>query len=290
MHSKNLTGLTDVAGKKVSEVIPGIAESNPELFEIYGRVARTGIPETFETYVEGLGIWFSISVYSPAKDDFVAVFDNITERKQVEEALRRYSQQLAVINHLDHIISSSLDIGAVYDAFVQEMKCLVEFDRTSIVLLDEAGENWQIFRQWDKEKTAFQPGEWHVLKGSALEWVVQNRQAYLESRLGEKAAWPEHKTLRAEGLQCQVLLPLIIQGKVAGLLTLASRQAEAYPANDVELLQTMADQLAIAVQNSRLYEQARLTAEELERRVQARTAQLERANQDLEIVLLFGLA
>jgi PAS domain S-box-containing protein len=84
---EELTGLMNVVGKKVSEVIPGIKESNPELFEIYGRVASTGEPERFETFVESLGIWFSISVYSPAREYFVAVFDNITERKQAEEAL-----------------------------------------------------------------------------------------------------------------------------------------------------------------------------------------------------------
>ena len=84
-----LTGLKDVAGKKVSDVIPGIQESNPELLRIYGRVALTGKPERFETYVESLGIWFSIAAYSPEKEHFVAVFDNITERKRAEEALKR---------------------------------------------------------------------------------------------------------------------------------------------------------------------------------------------------------
>jgi PAS domain-containing protein len=49
-----LTGLKDVVGKRVSEVIPGIHQSNPELLEIYGRVASTGIPERFETYVGAL--------------------------------------------------------------------------------------------------------------------------------------------------------------------------------------------------------------------------------------------
>ncbi len=41
---ETLTGLRNVNGKKVSEVIPGIRESDPELFEIYGRVATTGDP------------------------------------------------------------------------------------------------------------------------------------------------------------------------------------------------------------------------------------------------------
>jgi len=83
-----LTGLKNVVGKKVSEVIPGIGESDPELLKIYGRVALTGKPERFETYVEALKMWFSLSVYSPEKEYFVAVFDVITERKRTEEALK----------------------------------------------------------------------------------------------------------------------------------------------------------------------------------------------------------
>ena len=84
---ETLTGLKNVVGKKVSEVIPGIQKSDPELFEIYGRVALTGIPEKFETYVQSLEMWFSISVYSPEREYFVAVFDVITERKKTEKAL-----------------------------------------------------------------------------------------------------------------------------------------------------------------------------------------------------------
>ena len=83
-----LTGLKNVVGKKVSEVIPGIGESDQELLKIYGRVALTGKPERFETYVEALKMWFSLSVYSPEKEYFVAVFDVITERKRTEEALK----------------------------------------------------------------------------------------------------------------------------------------------------------------------------------------------------------
>lgn len=93
---KRLTGLEHVIGKRVTEVIPGIRESNPELFEIYGRVASTGTPENFETYVPNLkdGVWFSVSVYSPEKDFFVAVFEVITARKRAEAALERNYRQL----------------------------------------------------------------------------------------------------------------------------------------------------------------------------------------------------
>jgi PAS domain S-box-containing protein/putative nucleotidyltransferase with HDIG domain len=86
---EKLTGLKDVVGKKVSEVIPGIRESKPELFEIYGRVALTGKRERFEIHSESFGGWLSISVYSTEKGCFVAVFDNITERKRAEEEHRK---------------------------------------------------------------------------------------------------------------------------------------------------------------------------------------------------------
>jgi PAS domain S-box-containing protein len=89
-----LTGLMDVKGKRVTEVIPGIKDSNPELFAIYGRVAATGVPERFTTYLKPLNEWFSVAVYSPEKGFFVAIFDNITARKQAEDALRETNAYL----------------------------------------------------------------------------------------------------------------------------------------------------------------------------------------------------
>jgi PAS domain S-box-containing protein len=83
-----LTGLKDITGKRVTEAIPGIRETDPELFEIYGRVAQTGIPEKFEIYLESLEMWFSVSAFSPQPEYFVAVFEVITERKRMENALR----------------------------------------------------------------------------------------------------------------------------------------------------------------------------------------------------------
>ena len=89
-----LTGLKNVAGRKVTEVIPGIREAHPELLEIYGRVASTGRPERFEIEFTPLGRWFSVSVYSTERDHFVAVFDDITGRKQAEEALKEANSRL----------------------------------------------------------------------------------------------------------------------------------------------------------------------------------------------------
>ncbi len=88
------TGLQDVVGRKVSEVIPGIREADPELFERYERVASSGKPEEFEVFVQALDMWFAISVYSPKREYFVAVFDVITDRKKAEISLRQQTAEL----------------------------------------------------------------------------------------------------------------------------------------------------------------------------------------------------
>ena len=99
---ERLTGLRNVIGRRVTELIPGISETNPELFEIYGRVASTGNAERFESYVPGLDTWFSVSVYRPEPGHFVAVFDNITQRKQAEEALGRSEARFRAIVETAH--------------------------------------------------------------------------------------------------------------------------------------------------------------------------------------------
>lgn len=85
---ERLTGLKNVEGKRVSELIPGIREKNPDVFEIYDRVVQTGVPEVFELDLKLLGKWFTISVFSPEKGRFIAVFCDITDRKQAELELR----------------------------------------------------------------------------------------------------------------------------------------------------------------------------------------------------------
>jgi PAS domain S-box-containing protein len=67
------------------------------LFEVYGRVSLTGQPEKFEIELKSLGIWFSISAYSSQREYFIAVFDNITERKRAEQKMRESEEHFRCV-------------------------------------------------------------------------------------------------------------------------------------------------------------------------------------------------
>ncbi len=85
-----IIGTKTVTGKRVSEVFPGIKEEFPDLFEIYGKVALSGRPEAFDIDFRPSGKWLHISVYSPAKEHFVAIFEDITGRRKAENVLTLY--------------------------------------------------------------------------------------------------------------------------------------------------------------------------------------------------------
>ncbi len=95
---ETMTGLKDVVGRRVSDVLPGLAVSNPELFETYFRVATTGRPERFETYVAPMNMWFSVSAFSIDRDHFATVFDNITERIEAQIAIQKKTELLTQSN------------------------------------------------------------------------------------------------------------------------------------------------------------------------------------------------
>jgi PAS domain S-box-containing protein len=110
---ERLTGLHDVVGKRVSEVVPGIQAADPELFRIYGRVSSTGIPEKFEIWIDSLGMWFSNSVYCPEPNCFVTLFDVISERKRAELAAREWRRAfeqaeigIALVNPAQDVFSA----------------------------------------------------------------------------------------------------------------------------------------------------------------------------------------
>lgn len=108
---EEIWGMTDVVGRRISEIEPGLRDTSPELFEIYGQVASTGRPVLFETASRVSGRILRISVTSPARGDFSAVFEDVTVRVTGEKALADSNKRLEKM-----VYDVAESMGSVVDA------------------------------------------------------------------------------------------------------------------------------------------------------------------------------
>lgn len=120
-----LTGLGNVIGKRVTEVIPKIKEDSHQLLETYSRVATSLKAERFELYLKSLDMWFDISVFSNERGYFTAVFDVITQRKKMEDQ-REFDK-----NNLDALINNTKDLMWSVDLDFKLITCNKPFEEMS---------------------------------------------------------------------------------------------------------------------------------------------------------------
>jgi PAS domain S-box-containing protein len=270
---ERLTGLKNIIGKKVSEVIPGIQVSNPELFEIYGRVALNGKPEKFETYVEPLDDWFSVSVYSPEKECFVAVFDVITERKRAEEAqettvellrlcnkagssrelmrdLTRYFQQLTGCEAVGVRLRKGDDFPyyetrGFPEEFVLLENSLCAVDQKGDLIRDRAGHPALecmcgniICGRFDPSKTFF------TAHGSF--WSSCTTELLASTTDADRQAKTRNRC-NGEGYESVALIPLRLHGETFGLVQFNDKRRGRFTAEKIALLEVLVDYVAIAL-------------------------------------------
>jgi PAS domain S-box-containing protein len=113
---EKLTGLKseDVVGRTVLEVMPCTEQ---HWIETYGRVALSGESIRFEDYSRELDKYYEVAAYCPAPGRFATLFQDITDRKKAEQALRDRE------NLLRNIIDSSADYIYVKDVQLRTILC-----------------------------------------------------------------------------------------------------------------------------------------------------------------------
>ena len=243
---ERLTGLKNVTGQKVSEVIPGIHESDPRLLEIYDRVARTGTPERFEIYVEALREWFDVSAYSPQQGYFVAVFDVITQRKRTEENLVKFSARLERLARVVQDLSQARSIEALVDIVRRAARALAGSDGATFVLRDG-----DLCHYVDEDAiTPLWKGKKFPLATCISGWAMLHREPaviediYADDRIPQDAYRPTF-------VKSLAMVPIRRENPIGAIGSYWARPYGA-SAEDVRILQALADSTSVALENVRV--------------------------------------
>jgi GAF domain-containing protein len=100
---------------------------------------------------------------------------------------------------------------------------------------------------------------------SMIGWCVANHQARIALDVGEEAVRFDNPYLPET--RSEMALPLIARGRVVGAMTVQSKEEAAFSNEDIAVLRTMADQVANAIENARLFDEQQRTASSLADRV-----------------------
>ena len=145
------------------------------------------------------------------------------------------------------------EVGQLLVTCVDLIRTHFGFYYSAIFLIDEQGE-WAILRAATGEAGQQLLGKGHKLgvgSQSMVGWVTANNAARIALDVGQEAVRFDNPLLPKT--RSEMALPLRVRGEVIGALDVQSTGLNAFSDEDVQTVQMMADQVAIAIDNARLF-------------------------------------
>jgi len=175
------------------------------------------------------------------------------ERQQDEIAeLRARCERLSLLNQVGSVIHSTLDPQEALQLILKEAVRLMRASSGSMVLLNPTNSLLEIHASYG---LSAQAAELKLPMGAGLTgWVARTGKA---ARVGDVTQDRRYVMVRPE-VRSELAVPLEVNGEVRGVLNVDSDLAEAFSADDQELLEALAAQAARVIHNTWLYEQLRL--------------------------------
>jgi diguanylate cyclase (GGDEF)-like protein len=143
----------------------------------------------------------------------------------------------------------------VVPPFAKELRTLEPFDRFACGFVNDTGDYIEVVGF--PEDAAWGIGTVLPVVGSGPGFVVLNNRALVQKDLVHSHRFIEDMRLLDEGLRSYVLLPLNSRGRAIGVIGLASQQSGAYDDDTLSRLQPLADSVALAFENVRLFQKTR---------------------------------
>jgi signal transduction histidine kinase len=182
------------------------------------------------------------------------------EAERLRDELGHRVDILETANRCARALGSSLELDEAFGAFIRELRGLVPFERTAIVLV-EGDTATTMATAGRGAGEVFPPGNSDPIQGSLLEHVLDGK-VVVRGDLSDRE-YPADERLLALGLRSELVTPLLLGARTIGMLSVSRERVDAFSEDEVELIALLGRLVATAVQNIRAYEAERRRVEEL---------------------------
>lgn len=180
---------------------------------------------------------------------------NGLENVRLYAELRTSSARVEILHRITAAVTSGTDLHAILPAFAAELASLHSFERLACGFVNDTGDYIEMVSH--PEETSWGLGAVLPVVGSGPGFVALNNRAVLQHDLVHEHRYLEDMRLLEEGLRAYVLLPLSRRGQAIGVLALGSSKSGAFDDQTLARLQPLADSVAIAFENVRLFQKTR---------------------------------
>jgi formate hydrogenlyase transcriptional activator len=165
-------------------------------------------------------------------------------------------QRLRILLQVNNSIITKLSQGELLLAVCAALQGVLPFNRSAITLYVPERDTLRIFAQNDDHASEFfSVGRELDRRDSHAGWAFDHQQPLIRRNLDKEKESSTERLLAEQGVRSICVAPLIVAGKSIGTLNLASDRADEYSDADGELLQEVANQVALAVENMKAYEE-----------------------------------
>jgi len=186
------------------------------------------------------------------------------ENARLFQKVRTQAETLLVLNEVSREISSILDVEELLRRAAEQVKRVIDYQILSIMLFDE---EQQIFRhRLDVKHGQRVQGKLRVAASEGLVGAAATSREPVV--VPDVTADPRYLMVNPE-TRSELAIPMMHKGKVIGVLDLESPQLNYFTADHVQTLTILAANLAVSLENARLYEQLAKDEARLERDLQA---------------------
>jgi nitrate/nitrite-specific signal transduction histidine kinase len=209
------------------------------------------------------------------------------ENARLFEVEQRRAEQLQVINKVGQRIASILSVDELLEEIMRLVKKTLGYYWVSIGLVegDELVVKAGSSSLWEKRND--RPARFKVGEEGIMNWVAQSGEPLLAPDMSQEPHY--HFMPESSEIYSEVAVPIQAKGTVIGVLDVQSKRPNAFDEQDLNVLQSLAHQAAIAIENARLYQQAQQLAVMEERNRLARDLH-DSVTQSMYAVTLFAEA
>lgn len=259
----------DAVGWAIDRVTP--PEDRDLMRTQVGASAERNLQEIFETAVKSGSqtTWYQVKIQpiqnQGKADGLTVIFSDITERKKMEMNLLEYNQRLEAMRELDQAILEAQSPVNIVCATLEKIDRVIACTQFSVVIFDAHArirKDILIVREGGETKVA---NDRTIYVDDFDLPKLQNGEIHLVQNMDALPVLNElEETYHQAGLRAYAILPLINQNDLVGLLTLTMTEPDTISTAIITKSWEVAHLLALAIQQTRLFQKSELRAQELE--------------------------